>query len=36
MVTIDAADDNYMPCHFIVMGGELCNLKKLNDIEVDQ
>lgn len=34
-LTVDASDDNYMPYHIIVMGGELDNMKRLHDIHLD-
>ncbi|XP_014679289.1 PREDICTED: E3 ubiquitin-protein ligase HECTD3-like, partial [Priapulus caudatus] len=34
-IAVDAADDNYMPYQVVVMGGELGNTKKLNDVHVD-
>ncbi len=36
LLTIDASDDNYMPYHIVVMGGEIDNLRKLSDTFVDQ
>lgn len=35
-VSVDATDDNYMPKKIQVYGGERDNLKKLNDIAVDE
>ena len=34
-VTVDAKDDNYMPHHIIVMGGDSANLKQLNEVFID-
>ena len=36
MLTIDGNDDNYMPIRILVMGGDLHNLRKLNEEPVDQ
>ncbi|XP_013403036.1 E3 ubiquitin-protein ligase HECTD3 isoform X2 [Lingula anatina] len=36
LLTVDGRDDNYMPYHIIVMGGEGDNLSKLEDIHLDQ
>ena len=36
VVTIDGNDDNYMPYRILVMGGLMEDLKKLNDVSVDQ
>ncbi len=35
-MTIDANDDNYMPFHIVTYGGEIDNLKKLQEVNVDQ
>ena len=34
-VGVDARDDNYMPYHIVVNGGDIGNLKQLNDTYVD-
>ncbi|CAH1774452.1 unnamed protein product [Owenia fusiformis] len=36
LITVDGNDDNYLPYRIIVSGGETDNLKKLNDMRVDQ
>lgn len=33
-VTLDMDDDNYLPNHFVVVGGELHDLQTLNDVKV--
>ncbi|XP_077981106.1 E3 ubiquitin-protein ligase HECTD3-like isoform X2 [Glandiceps talaboti] len=34
-ITVDSEDDNYMPSHAVVMGGEIDNLKQINDYRLD-
>ncbi|XP_070563097.1 E3 ubiquitin-protein ligase HECTD3-like isoform X2 [Ptychodera flava] len=34
-LTVDSEDDNYMPSRIVVMGGEMDNLRKLNDTRLD-
>ena len=34
-ITIDAQDENFLPSHIVVMGGEIDNLEKLNDVNID-
>lgn len=34
-ITIDMDDENYLPEHVVVMGGELDNLHTLKDIHID-
>jgi len=36
MLVINSSDDNYVPHRIIVMGGSFGNLRKLNDITIDQ
>ncbi|PIK42263.1 putative E3 ubiquitin-protein ligase HECTD3 [Apostichopus japonicus] len=35
-IGVDCHDDNYMPIHVIVMGGELDVMVKLNDVHIEQ
>ena len=36
ILVINSRDDNYVPSRIIVMGGSPGNLRKLNDVTVDQ
>ena len=36
MLVINMSDENYVPRRIIVMGGSPGNLRKLNDVNVDQ
>ena len=36
ILVINSCDDNYVPNRIIVMGGSSGNLRKLNDITIDQ
>jgi len=33
---INSRDDNYVPNRIVVMGGSTGNLRKLNDVTIDQ
>lgn len=35
LITVDAKDDNYMPNHIVVMGGDSDSLKELNEVFLD-
>lgn len=34
-VTVDAKDDNYMPHHIVVMGGDSDSLKEISEVFID-
>lgn len=34
-VTLDMDDENYLPEHIVVMGGELDSLQSVNDTHID-
>lgn len=34
-ITLDMDDENYLPEHVVVMGGELDNLSSISDIHVN-
>ena len=35
LLTTDSADDNYMPYHILVFGGDVNELRGLNELHVD-
>ena len=34
-MTVDAKDDNYMPYHIVVMGGDADSLKEIGEVFID-
>ncbi|XP_053549532.1 E3 ubiquitin-protein ligase HECTD3 isoform X2 [Bombina bombina] len=36
LLTVDSADENYMPRKMLVYGGERDNLKKINEVSIDE
>lgn len=36
LLTVDTTDENFMPKRVAVYGGEGDNLKKLNDVSIDE